>query len=43
MTHVADNLPLPFLNREALLQNKRASGRAKDLLDAETLERRSKT
>ncbi len=40
VVHEVDGLPLPFLDREALLQNKRATGRAKDLLDAETLERR---
>jgi len=39
VTHEVDGLPLPFLNRETLLRNKRASGRPKDLLDAETLER----
>lgn len=43
VTHEVDNLSLPFLAREALLRNKRASGRAKDLLDVETLERGSKT
>lgn len=31
-------MQLPFLGREALLRNKRASGRAKDLADAELLE-----
>jgi hypothetical protein len=30
---------VPFLGREALLENKRASGRAKDLADVEALER----
>lgn len=37
--HNVDGLPLPFLDRPAL-QNKRATGRAKDLIDVETLERR---
>lgn len=31
-------LELPFIGREALIQNKRASGRDKDLLDVKTLE-----
>ena len=34
-----DALDLPFIGREALLQNKRATGRAKDLADVEILER----
>jgi hypothetical protein len=32
------NLRVPFLGREALLRNKRASGRAKDLADVESLD-----
>jgi predicted nucleotidyltransferase len=32
-----DGLRLPFLGRDALLENKRAAGRPKDLLDVETL------
>lgn len=31
-------LEVPFLGREALLKNKRASGRAKDLADLEALD-----
>ncbi len=34
-------LAVPFLGREALLQNKKASGRAKDLADVEALECRA--
>lgn len=33
-------LDVPFLSREALLRNKKASGRTKDLADVELLERR---
>lgn len=36
-------LPIPFLSREALLQNKKASGRPKDLVDVELLEKTKKT
>lgn len=32
------DLQVPFLGREALLRNKKASGRAKDLADVESLE-----
>ena len=32
------DLPVSFLGREALLKNKRASGRAKDLVDIGVLE-----
>lgn len=35
-----DGLPVAFLGREALLANKRASGRPKDLADIAELERR---
>lgn len=35
------DLRVPFLGREALLRNKKASGRAKDLADVESLEGRS--
>lgn len=41
-THVVvpvDHLQVPFLGREALLANKRATGREKDRLDVELLER----
>ena len=34
------DLDVPFLGRDSLLQNKRASGRAKDLTDIELLEDR---
>ncbi len=34
-----DDLDLPFLGREALLRNKRETGRLKDLADADTLDR----
>lgn len=37
----AAGLQIPFLGREALLRNKKASGRTKDLADVELLERRS--
>ena len=37
-----DGLPVPFLGRHALAQNKRAAGRAKDLVDVELLERAEK-
>ena len=33
-----DGLELPFIGRAALVQNKRAAGRPKDLLDADVLE-----
>ncbi len=36
--HLVDTLELPFLGRASLLQNKRATGRAKDLVDVEILE-----
>jgi len=35
-----DGLPVTFLGRDALLKNKRASGRPKDLADVDELERR---
>jgi hypothetical protein len=37
VTHDAAGLVLPFLGRAALIRNKRASGRAKDLADLEAL------
>jgi hypothetical protein len=37
VTHDADGLAVPFLGRAALVRNKRASGRAKDLADLEAL------
>lgn len=36
----ADGLTVPFLGRRALLRNKQASGRTKDLADLELLEKR---
>ena len=39
--HRIDTLDLPFIGREALLQNKRATGRTKDLADVEVLERQN--
>ena len=38
IVHRVDALDLPFIGREALLRNKRATGRAKDLADVEILE-----
>ena len=40
--HRVDDLELPFLGRAALLQNKRATGRSKDLVDVEILEQQEK-
>ncbi len=37
VTHDVAGLPIPFLGRELLVRNKRASGRAKDLADLEAL------
>jgi hypothetical protein len=37
VTHDVDGLAVPFLGRAALVRNKRASGRAKDLADLEAL------
>ena len=37
LTADVGGLSLPFLGREALIQNKLASGRDKDLLDVKTL------
>jgi len=37
--HDVTGLAVPFIGRDALLQNKRATGRAKDLADVEALER----
>lgn len=36
----ADGLTIPFLGRQALLRNKQASGRTKDLADIELLQKR---
>ena len=40
--HRVDDLELPFLGRAALLQNQRATGRSKDLVDVEILEQQEK-
>ncbi|MEE8130786.1 MAG: hypothetical protein V3T48_10875 [Vicinamibacterales bacterium] len=40
--HRVDDLELPFLGRAALLQNKRATGRSKDLVDVEILQQQEK-
>lgn len=37
---VLDGQPVRFLGLEALLRNKRAAGRSKDIADAETIEKR---
>jgi hypothetical protein len=37
VTHETEGLSVPFLGRDALVRNKRASGRAKDLADLEAL------
>lgn len=37
--HVQDGVEMPCIGREHLIRNKRASGRTKDLADAELLER----
>ena len=36
LAHI-DGIPVPVIGRDALLQNKRAAGRAKDLADVESL------
>ena len=40
--HRVGALDVPFLGRTALLDNKRATARAKDLADVEILERRER-
>jgi hypothetical protein len=37
VTHTVGLLAVPFIGRDALIRNKRASGRAKDLADVEAL------
>ncbi|HZM51949.1 MAG TPA: hypothetical protein VFE68_15705 [Vicinamibacteria bacterium] len=37
MTHEVEGLAIPFIGRAALVKNKRATGRAKDLADLEAL------
>jgi hypothetical protein len=39
VVRTVDDLEVPFLDRETLLRNKRASGRLQDLADAAALER----
>ncbi len=39
---ILDGFVVPFLGREALVRNKRASGRTKDLADVELLERQER-
>jgi hypothetical protein len=38
VSHKVDTLDIPFLGRKALVANKRATGRAKDIADLEALE-----
>lgn len=40
ITEMIEGLDIPFLGRQTLLLNKRATGRTKDLADAELLEHR---
>ena len=37
ITHEVEGLSIPFIGRAALVKNKRAAGRAKDLADLEAL------
>ena len=37
ITHEVEGLSIPFIGRAALVKNKRATGRAKDLADLEAL------
>jgi len=39
VTHAIEGLAIPFLGRDDLVRNKRASGRPKDLADLDVLER----
>ena len=41
ITHRVNDLEVPFIGRAALLANKRATGRPKDLADIAALERRA--
>ena len=43
VTHGIDDLKVPFIGRNALLANKRASGRPKDLADIDALEGRAES
>ena len=40
-THRVDDLEVPFIGRAALIENKQATGRPKDLADIDALERRA--
>ena len=40
ISHSTDGRTIPFIGREALLKNKGATGRLKDLADAERLRKR---
>ena len=42
-THSIGSRSVPFLGREDLIRNKRASGRAKDIADLETLEKQDES
>lgn len=39
VVHEVESLPVPFIGRETLLRNKRATARSKDLADIEILEK----
>ena len=39
VTAMMDGIPVPMIGREALLKNKRETARAKDLADAEEIEK----
>ena len=39
VTHAIEGLAIPFVGREDLVLNKRASGRPKDLADLDVLEK----
>ena len=41
VSYELDGIPIAMIGREALIKNKRATGRTKDLADAETLEARA--
>ena len=43
VTHQVGDLEVPFIGRAALLENKRAVGRPKDLADIDALERREES
>ena len=41
--HRVDSLDVPFIGRKALLENKRVTGRTKDLADIEILDRQAES